>query len=187
MIYKALTFLQETLNEYLESAYERSVSLTYVLAQDGTTDSKHDDSILLTLINIEEEKVLKSQTPYVKALNGSTVKMNPEIKLNLHILFTANFIDYKEAIKSLSGVLRFFQSKNVFDHQNSPSLDAEIDRLIIELKTPTLEQLNNLWGYLGAKYMPSVIYKVRMITIQDGSVLESVESVAGIESDISGG
>ena len=28
-------------------------------------------------------------------------------------------------------------------------------------------QQNHLWGALGAKYLPSVIYKVRMIVIQE--------------------
>ena len=185
MIYKALTFLEKELSHYIETEYEREVAMTYVVSQEGSTDPKEDDSILLTLINIEEEKILKSQSPYIKKINGSSVKINPEIKLNLQILFTANFKDYKEAIKSLSGVFRFFQANNVFDHQNSPALDPEIDKLILELITPSFEQLNHMWGFLGAKYMPSVMYKVRMLTIQESKVIESVEGVAGINKDFS--
>lgn len=185
MIYKALIFLEKELHDYFETNYERDVAMTYVVSQDGNTDPQNDNSVLLTLISIEEEKALKSQSPYVKGVNGSSIKVNPEIKLNLQILFTANFKDYKEAIKSLSGVLRFFQGRNVFDHQNSPALDPGIDKLILELITPSFEQLNHMWGYLGAKYMPSVMYKVRMLTIQESKALESVEGVAGINKDFS--
>ena len=30
-----------------------------------------------------------------------------------------------------------------------------------------LEQQNHLWGYLGAKYLPSICYKVRMLVVQE--------------------
>jgi hypothetical protein len=29
------------------------------------------------------------------------------------------------------------------------------------------EQINHLWAVLGGKYFPSVLYKVRMLTIED--------------------
>ncbi len=34
------------------------------------------------------------------------------------------------------------------------------------------ERLNNVWATLGAKYMPSVIYKMRMLTFDDGVIRE---------------
>jgi hypothetical protein len=30
-----------------------------------------------------------------------------------------------------------------------------------------LQDLNNLWGILGSKYIPSVVYKMRLIIISD--------------------
>ena len=94
MINKALTFLLNELNNYFETSNERKVVLANIVNQDGLTDPRHDDSILLTLVNIEEEKALKSQTPYIREPNGSALKINPEIKLNLQILFSANFKNY---------------------------------------------------------------------------------------------
>lgn len=188
MIDKTLTFLLNALNDYFETSDEPKVVLSNIVAQDGSADHLPGNSILLTLVNVEEEKVLKSQTPYIKESNGSISKINPEIKINLSVLFSANFShkNYDQALKYLSGILRFFQARNVFDHQNSPTLDPEIDKLILELITPSFEQLNHMWGFLGAKYMPSVMYKVRMLTIQESKVIESVEGVAGINKEFSG-
>jgi hypothetical protein len=45
------------------------------------------------------------------------------------------------------------------------------------------EQLNNIWGCLGAKYMPSVVYKVRMLTYNNNTIREIRPVVSGVESD----
>jgi hypothetical protein len=46
-------------------------------------------------------------------------------------------------------------------------LDPGIIKLIVELYTLNFEQQNHLWGFLGAKYMPSVMYKARLLSIQE--------------------
>ena len=43
----------------------------------------------------------------------------------------------------------------------------KIGRLMINLHPITFEQQNNLWASLGAKYMPSVVYKIRTISFTD--------------------
>jgi hypothetical protein len=183
----ALNFLVNQLDNHLETPSEPNAEMGNILSQDGSTDHLAENSIILTLVNVEEEKVLKSQVPYFKESNGSIFKTNPEIKLNLQILFTANFSNYKMAVKFLSEVISFFQAKNVFDHKNSPTLSQSIEKLILELITPSFEQLNHMWGFLGAKYMPSVIYKVRMLTIQEHKVIESIEKVTGVSKELSSG
>ena len=47
---------------------------------------------------------------------------------------------------------------------------TEIERLVVELYSLNLEQQNHLWGYLGGKYLPSVVYKVRLVRIQEDAV-----------------
>jgi hypothetical protein len=43
------------------------------------------------------------------------------------------------------------------------------------------EQMNHLWGILGGKYIPSVLYKLRLIPIQESpsekvSVVEEIKA-----------
>ena len=89
------------------------------------------------------------------------------IKLILYVLVSANFNDYKTSLQFLSGAIRFFQSKNVFNSQNTPALHASLEKLIVDLFTLGFEQQYHLWGSLGAKYLSSVLYRVRMVTIQE--------------------
>ena len=78
---------------------------------------------------------------------------------------------YLDGLKVISFVTQFFQHQNVFTQENSPRLkENNIEELIFDLRTLSFQDLNNLWGVLGSKYMPSVLYKVRMLTINEDFV-----------------
>jgi hypothetical protein len=79
--------------------------------------------------------------------------------------------------------MAYFQYKNVFTPANTPRLDNGIDKLVFEIASITPEQLNNIWGSIGAKYMPSVIYKMRMLTFDESIIKEFRPVVSGINSD----
>jgi hypothetical protein len=42
--------------------------------------------------------------------------------------------------------------------------------------------MNNVWAALGAKYMPSVIYKMRMLTIDGSIIREFRPEISGIQN-----
>jgi hypothetical protein len=172
MINKVLELLRDEIHDYLKLkpdlnvGNQQTISLSNVVDSDGKIEIP-SCSLGITLVNIEEEKTMKSQVSAVKK-NNTVMYLNPDIKLNLYVLITTNFGDYATALKFLSYVISFFQSKNVFDHQNSPKLDVLIEKLIAELYTLTFEQQNYLWGAIGSKLLPSVMYKVRMLVVQEG-------------------
>lgn len=107
-------------------------------------------------------------SPHRVHADNSISHLNPEIRLNLFLLFTAHFNDYKTALQFISGLIRFFQRKSVFTRDNSPTMPVGIERLVAELHPLNFEQQNNLWGSLGAKYLPSVMFKLRAVSIQEG-------------------
>lgn len=182
IIYQALSFLKNQLNSYLKfqlgDEYGDTAFISNPVGQDGSAVADTGDRILLTLTNVEEERIGRTQSPPVKSINGREVRVSPDIKLNLYILIIANRNKYEESLKFISHVITFFQGKNVFTSQNSPDLDPQISKLIAELSTVSYEQLNNLWGAIGAKYMPSVLYKVRMLTVQSDVVFDSPTKVS---------
>jgi Pvc16 N-terminal domain len=95
-------------------------------------------------------------------------------------MITSHFKNYKTALEFLSAALRLFQSRNVFTPVDTPSLDGTVERLIVELYSLDFEQQNHLWASLGAKYMPSIMYKVRMLTIQESQKSDEQEPVITI-------
>lgn len=143
------------------------------------------------MVNIEEESTLKNSLHYFKN-NTEVTYRNPPVNLNLYLLFSANFPGnedaYGLALRRLSQVIRFFQGKNNFTLQNSPGGglpdDEELQRmkLILELYTLTFEQINYLWGSLGGKQMPFVMYKARLVTIDAQRIVSSGKVIEEIEA-----
>lgn len=135
-----------------------------------------DTNIIITLVNIEENRVSRDPRNYVKNGTGLLLK-NPAVNLYLTLLFTSvrhDGIGYGLALQSLQEVIEFFQNKYVFDHANTVGLDPGIEKLILEMMSFNLEQLQQLWSMLGGRYHPSIAYKMRMITI------DSVTNTPGI-------
>jgi hypothetical protein len=167
----ALKFLTSELNTYLSTRMTppddgEFVKMSRLVGDDGKYILTN--KMAASIINIEEDRIFKSQTPDHTYKNGKHVVLEPELKLNLHVIFTAheNNDMYGEALKRISHVLTFFQSHPAFTPAEYPALDPSIEKLTMELQSLSYEQLNQVWAFIGAKQLPSVIYKVRMVSLQ---------------------
>ncbi|MGK6352108.1 DUF4255 domain-containing protein [Parapedobacter sp. DT-150] len=161
MLYPAIENIQRVLNEQLAPA-TTIANIAEVIA--GNVDV-NDAAIIISLVNIEEVRLARSQQHVVK-IGGELLPKNPAVHLNLYLLFTAHGGGYEQDIRSLQEVIAFFQKRTVFDKADTPGLAEDgIDRLMVEMVTLGIEQLQQLWSMLGGRYQPSVLYKMRMITI----------------------
>jgi len=170
MLNKALNFLKDELKNAINvPGQPDSVILCSIVNEKGEVIIENGQ-VSFTLVNIEEERFLKAQLQR-EIRSGDQIQLaNPEIKLNLLIMLATNPGDdnYTTALDKLSQAITFFQGTSFFDKIKFPVLAPEIEQLSIELFSLTLEQQNQLWASLGAKYLPSVIYKVRMVVIDQG-------------------
>jgi hypothetical protein len=186
MIYEALYCLVEEINQYFRirlKVSEDKVVLSAIVNQDGTIAIQGENKILVTLVNIEKETIGKSNS----GISGSSVLINKSsaLTINLYVLFSAYFSNgnYPEALRFISFIIAYFQQNSVFTRMNTPRLDVDIEKLVFEMASISPEQLNNIWGSLGAKYMPSVVYKVRMLTFDNNIVREYRPLITGVEND----
>ncbi|WP_169714417.1 DUF4255 domain-containing protein [Algoriphagus antarcticus] len=145
---------------------------TFAIPMDQGNDSF---KVILTLINLEEDRIAESQLSYQKK-NDNFQVINPPVNINALILFSVYATSYPTALRLLSNVISFFQSNTVFTPEKYPHLNAKVEedkpwekleKLLVNLYGTTLEQQNNLWAALGAKYMPNVIYKIRTMSFID--------------------
>ncbi|WP_052265954.1 DUF4255 domain-containing protein [Pedobacter kyungheensis] len=181
MINAALDFFSKEINGYLNHV-ANTANDEYIVVSSIVSDGKlaiPEKTMGITLMNIEEDRALKDQRVSVKNMFGDIETRNPDIYLNLYVLISANFnsagtesptLDYLEGLKRLSQVIAFFQGKNVFTQANSPllaTIDKNIERLSAELFSFNFEQMNHFWSIIGHSYLPSVLYKIRMITVQE--------------------
>lgn len=189
MIDDALHIVSEQLNQFLKLRFdltENMVSLTYIINQDGSVGTEDKNKILFSLIDIAEETYAGNNNQYRSSNFGEYV-VRPDIHLNLQVAFMAYFNpnNYKEALKFISAVIQFFHSKNSFTPQNTPALaDKNIEKLQFEILHMDSNTKNNLWAMIGGKYMPSIVYKVRMITLRDNSVQGHLDTIKTMDIDL---
>ncbi|WP_152572534.1 DUF4255 domain-containing protein [Pelagihabitans pacificus] len=173
MISKALSFIEEQTDLYLQGLLGASTQKYAVLGNiariidSGETSETEDTSgVIITLVNIEEDRISKNPDGIYRQVD-KVIHTNPKILVNLYILFSVNLNDYTAALSRISNVIQCFQSNNYFSQASYPSLDPGIEKLHLELYTMNFEQVNHLWSTLGGKYLPSVLYKMRMVVIAD--------------------
>lgn len=197
MISHALKILVAELNTFfdaIQTAVEDTVVLGNIATLESPTGTDNPDmreKIVVTLVNLREEKTLKN-SPYAYA-NSATLKteyFNPPVYVNLFVLFSATARDYEKALTYISRLIRFFQTKNIFTHLNSKIgvTGGFIDydrlsefKLIVDLYSPTFEELNHLWGTLGGKQHPSVLYLMRLLELKQDAVTEGGSVIVEIE------
>jgi hypothetical protein len=100
MIQNVIPIIGSQLNEYLKNSFgeiEDRVVITSAANSSGPSSIEIDNKIMITLINVEEEKLIRN-TGYNQF--GGT---NPSIYINLYVLFAANFPEnnYREGLRFL--------------------------------------------------------------------------------------
>jgi hypothetical protein len=203
MINEAFLLIREELVDYLEmNGYESDAEDMVLVENIGLFDSSSsginfDDKIVLTLVNIEEESTLKN-SPVVRRNFPLARYENSPVYLNLYMLVTAcnkssSGMNYLASLEKLGIAIRFFNGKTSFSTKNSSFYDPMkfgnqevLDMKIThELYTCTFEQINHLWGTLGGKQMPFVMYKLRLVAISERKVLREAPLIEEIETKFS--
>jgi hypothetical protein len=200
MISHALTIVINELNKHLLDTYgstDPQVGLGN-LAEGFVTGTGNGgvsrNMLYLSMVNIKEEKALKNLPNHVR--NDTALKLtyeNPPVFLNFLILITATHSDYTNALSVLARAIRFFQFKNVFTQDNvapesmttssvpiNPLDQLESFKLIFDLYSPTMEEINHLWGTLGGKQYPFVLYTLRMLDLK----FRAVQSEGGLITEV---
>jgi len=174
MIAQALNAIIGQLNSYI-GLVDPEVILGNISLIDAFQDSSAqnlNDRVIASVINIEQEESLRN-IPFRRTISGPNglpegVERQPEIYLNIYVLFGANKQDYNIALQRIAQVIAFFQRLYVFTPANTPPLAGlNVSKLIFDLYSTSFEELNQLWSVMGGKYIPSVVYKMRLAMIQD--------------------
>ncbi len=145
-------------------------------------DSTLTNKAVLSLVNVEEDRIGKQQENFTKTATGVNYKPAP-LYLNLYVLFSMNRNTYADSLKGLAHIIQFFQFQNVFTPITHPLLDGKIEKLVVDLYSLNFEQVNHLWSTMGGKYLPSVLYKVRQVTIDEDVVISEGSFIKEFEID----
>lgn len=186
MIDKALKIIKNEVQQFIRlkmktDSIEEKVVLTSIIDQHGKS-TLPKDTVGICLYRIEEDRISETTQPLGR--QGKVSHTGPSVKLNLYILFAANFQDYSESLKYISAVIAFFQTKSYFDSSNTPEMVPEMAPLILNLDTQTVDQHNHTWSIFGGNYIPSVIYQLRAILFQEEHIYETKLPTEGVDRDL---
>jgi hypothetical protein len=182
MIHQVLPAVVKELTEYLEAKFgisDDQVVLGNIVNQDGSM-AVDGNKLIVSLINISRDGSKGSANPF----GGNNA---PPVYVNLYLIFAAvynqsniNSQDYLEALKMISGVISFFQGKSAFDTHNTPDFPSEAAKVHMEMENIEFRELVNLWSLSGAKYVPSIVYRMRSLNMEEDLVTDEMPHVGGI-------
>lgn len=178
MIDRAIGHIAAQLNEYLRSLLntaEDIVVVSNLLGPDGAPAPNVNNRVVIFLTSIERDTASRR----LPEGGGNGLSAAPPLFLNLYLMVAANFTgnNYPEALKFLSLTVSFFHGRPVLDHVNSPDLDDRIEKLILDIENTPPQAMSNIWGVLGGRYLPSVLYRVRMVALGGDAIRERVPHV----------
>lgn len=183
MIDAAINHIATSVNQQLMRSFglnEDVVVVSNVLEQDGTVATNVNNKIVLSLVNIEKDSAAMAQQSSSASSALRAVVTNPPIHFNLYLMFASYFSgsNYQEGLKFISQAISYFQGQSVFDQQNSPGLDRNISKLVMDIYNLDITDLSNLWGVLSGRYLPSILYKVRMVTVDANTIRDQTTAVS---------
>jgi hypothetical protein len=189
MIDAALGLMAGQLNEHLRRRFQLSEDLAVLsnlLEQNGALVPLVANKLVLFLAGVERDTIAHRAQGVPLGLHAQQLATSAPVYLNLLVMCAANFSggNYPEALKFLSSAIAFFQSHQVLDQHNAPGLDARLERLVLSIENLSSSEMHSLWGIHSGRYLPSVLYRVRMISLDGQHIMGRDSSVRSIETDV---
>ncbi|MBL7699279.1 MAG: DUF4255 domain-containing protein [Chitinophagaceae bacterium] len=194
MIASALQLLIHELEQFLKRQDDSvEIRLDNIALLETSGSNSLTDSIIISLVNIEEESTKKNHPALKRPFGNTAIYENPPVFLNLYILLTCNYSGdkYVDALRRLSSIIKFLQRNPSFSNTSSLTggmVGADPDlpdlRFTMELYTLTFEQINHLWGSLGGRQIPFVLYKLRLVSISDHVTVRETPLIEEIETSL---
>jgi|SRR5215213_1659437 len=186
-ILTTLELIRQKLNESFKNAHPRNddwVVLSNIVDQQGHPYEEAKQKVVMLLANIQNEAMISTYNRTVPIQGDQFAVVAPPLYVDLYLLFFANFENknYTEGLEMISETISFFQQNPWFTPDTLPGLDPDVKKLAFEFSNLEMTDLNYLMGMLGAKYLPSVYYKVRMIPFQSVAMQALVPGVRGVEA-----
>lgn len=190
MLDETLNVMTNRLNSYLNKRFNLEENIAVVNVpydSSGNALSEVNNKLVVFLANVSKDTVAQSGARAAQSF--TSLQSNGPLYLNLNVIVGAYFTAqrYQEALHYLSCALSCFQLHSVMDRNSEPDLPDGVDKIVLDIENTSLQESSNLWGIFGGKYIPSILYKVRMVVVDDDAVSSRTfvtqDSETGVGSD----
>ncbi|HEV8283028.1 MAG TPA: DUF4255 domain-containing protein [Chitinophagaceae bacterium] len=197
MIFQAMELVRQNLNAFIASVIPLTNpepvvlgNIAFATPDNPATAVDESAQIYMSLVNVEEELTFKNLSAVRQSEIRPLAYVNPPMHINLFLLFSANHRDYNMAMQHLGLVLFFFQGNRTFSIARTPVAATGVFaapgepenniKLTLDLMSLTFEQVNHLWGSLGGKQQPFLLFKARQVEIDAARMMETGEPITEI-------
>lgn len=170
----AVKTIKTKLNAYLSKHYtfDDDPVIIAPLFEHDSLSANCKNKLSVFVVNLEKDTTYKKQIHNISS-GGSNFNTAPPLYLNMHIMIGAYFDTsrYEQSLQLLSTAIQCFQELPVIDRENTPGMPETIEKLMLDIENISIRELSNLWGMLGGRYYPSILYRVRVVTIDGQAII----------------
>lgn len=171
MIDLTLKLICDRLNAHLMALFsvpEDLVVIGPLSDAEGKPTAAARNRLTIFLTNIAQDSVPRAASQRGPLSAGQA----PPVHLDIYFMLASGHDPdiYGEGLKLISAALMFFQANPVMTPRTAPEMPAGLNQLSIDIANLRSEEIGQLWGNLGGRYVPSVMFKVRSVLIDAGAV-----------------
>jgi hypothetical protein len=154
------------MGDYLQRAFRLNEEIVLLQPPASGSPSSPSNRLHLFFANIERETAGGIAFNRQGVSGGHFQSAMPALQLNVYVMIAAVFGEkqYSEGLQLLSGAAAFLQANNQF---TLPGTDTPV---YVEPVNLSFSELSNLWGIYGSQYYPSLLCKLRNITIDANEI-----------------
>lgn len=183
MIDLTLKLVADRLNAYLSALFSVSdelVAIGPLSDAEGKPTAESRNRLTLFVTNIAHDTVPRLRGGRGPIGDGKA----PPVHLDIYFMLASGHDPeiYAEGLKLLSASLMYFQSNPVMTPRTAPEMPSGLSQLSIEIANLKAEEIGQLWGNLGGRYVPSVMFKARSVLIDAGAITSVTPLVRAPES-----
>ena len=162
MIKRILTYYAERLEEYLSRLHHQPEGLATV-GLIGSAGEECPNKVVISLVNLEQET--SGDMTYMQRSGSGFVGKGAPLMMTMHIVLAAVYDGkrYGEALSVLSETLAFIRS--------TPKFQVDGCAYTLEIVPMSTMDFHNIWTTMGGQYYPSVICKLRVLTIDSTEII----------------
>lgn len=170
MIAAVVSHISEILNDTIKRDFNLSRDIVKI---QPIEDNVTDGAITVSLLSMERDTSAGIAFTKKNVSDKFSSKGNPPWNMNLYILVSAVFPQkqYEEALQLITHALKVLQENQILFFEQSGT------HFTLEPVNLTLQELSNVWSISGGSYHPSVICKVRTITIDSNTITQIDSSI----------
>jgi Pvc16 N-terminal domain len=175
MIDRAVNLVAQRLNAHLRARFgvaDDIVAVSSLTDAEGKTPAGVRNRLALFVTNITHDTMSRGVVGRAPMIAGRVAVSPVPVHLNVHLMLAGCYDpeNYLESLKILSHAIQFFQVNPVFDRLTAPDMDRSLEQLSFEIENLDTDAASQLWGILGGRYLPSVQYRMRTVTIDAGAL-----------------